>query len=95
MLYRLIYTDSYVRRARKFLKKHPQILGQYEKTLELLELNPHHPSLRLHSLQGQLSGLSSVSIKVTVNISYRIVLELMIQDSDIILVDIGNHDRVY
>ena len=95
MLYRLIYTDSYVRRARKFFKKHPQILGQYEKTLELLELNPHHPSLRLHSLQGQLSGLSSVSIKVTVNISYRIVLELMIQDSDIILVDIGNHDRVY
>lgn len=91
MLYRLIYTDSYVRRARKFFKKHPQILGQYEKTLELLELNPHHPSLRLHSLQGQLSGLSSVSI----NMSYRIVLELIIQDSDIILVDIGNHDRVY
>jgi mRNA-degrading endonuclease YafQ of YafQ-DinJ toxin-antitoxin module len=91
MLYRLIYTDSYVRRARKFLKKHPQIIGQYEKTLELLELNPLHPSLRLHSLQGRLSGLSSVSI----NISYRIVLELMIQDSDIILVDIGNHDRVY
>lgn len=91
MLYRLIYTDSYIRRARKFLKKHPQIIGQYEKTLELLELNPHHPSLRLHSLQGQLSGLSSVSI----NMSYRIVLELMIQDSDIILVDIGNHDRVY
>lgn len=91
MLYRLIYTDSYIRRASKFLKKHPQIIGQYEKALELLELNPHHPSLRLHSLQGQLSGLSSVSI----NMSYRIVLELMIQDSDIILVDIGNHDRVY
>lgn len=91
MLYRLIYTDSYIRRARKFLKKHPQIIGQYEKALELLELNPHHPSLRLHSLQGQLSGLSSVSI----NMSYRIVLELMIQDSDIILVDISNHDRVY
>lgn len=91
MLYRLVYTDSYVRRARKFLKKHPQIIGQYEKALELLELNPHHPSLRLHSLQGQLSGLSSVSI----NMSYRIVLELIIQDSDIILVDIGNHDRVY
>ena len=55
------------------------------------ELNPHHPSLRLHRLQGQLNGLSSVSI----NMSYRIVLELLIQDGDIILVDIGNHDRVY
>ena len=91
MPYRLIYTDSYVRRARKFLKKQPQIIRQYEKTLELLELNPHHPSLRLHGLQGQLTGLSSVSI----NRSYRIVLEFVIHDSDIILVDIGSHDHVY
>ncbi len=91
MNYRLIYTDSYVRRAKKFLKKHPHIMGQYLKVLELLELNPQHPSLRLHKLQGRLKGLSSVSI----NMSYRIVLELIIQDNDIILVDIGNHDHVY
>jgi len=91
MTYRLIYTDSYVRRAKKFLKKHPQILGQYKKTLQLLELNPRHPSLRLHALQGSLSGLSSVSI----NISCRIVLEFVIQERDILLIDIGNHDRVY
>ncbi len=91
MTYRLIYTDSYVRRAKKFVRKHPRILGQYEKTLQLLELNPHHPSLRLHALQGRLSGLSSVSI----NMSYRIVLELIIQEHDIILVDIGSHGQVY
>ncbi|HBX37523.1 MAG TPA: plasmid stabilization protein [Pseudohongiella sp.] len=91
MTYRLVYTDSYLRRAKKFLRRHPQILGQYEKTLQLLELNPYHPSLRLHSLGGKLSGLSSVSI----NMSYRIMLELMIQANDIILIDIGNHDKVY
>lgn len=91
MSYRLIYTESYLRRAKKFLKKHPGILKQYEKTLQLLELNPYHPSLRLHSLRDSRSGLSSVSI----NMSYRVVLELIIQDRDIILVDIGNHDHVY
>jgi mRNA-degrading endonuclease YafQ of YafQ-DinJ toxin-antitoxin module len=91
MTYRLIYTDSYVRRAKKFLRKYPGILGQYEKTLQLLELNPHHPSLRLHGLQGQLSGLSSASI----NMSYPVVLELMLQEHDIILVDIGSHGQVY
>ncbi len=91
MIYRLIYPDSYLNRARKFLKKHPEIRGQYQKTLELLELNPHHPSLRLHHLQGRLSPLSSVSI----NRSYRIVLEIIIQDHDIILVDLGHHDQVY
>ena len=91
MTYRLIYPDSYIRKAKKFLKKHPEIHSQYQKSLELLEINPHHPSLRLHALQGRLSGLSSVSI----NMSYRIVVELIIRDNDIILVDVGNHDRVY
>lgn len=91
MTYRLIYPESYVRKARKFLRKHPEVRNQYQKTLELLEVNPHHPSLRLHGLQGRLSGLSSVSI----NMSYRIVLEVVIRDNDIILVDIGNHDQVY
>jgi mRNA-degrading endonuclease YafQ of YafQ-DinJ toxin-antitoxin module len=89
--YRLIYPDSYAKRARKFLKKHPEVHSQYRKTLEILELNPHHPSLRLHRLQGRLSDLSSVSI----NMSYRIVLEMFIQENDIILVDIGHHDQVY
>lgn len=89
--YRLIYTDSYNKRARKFLKKHPELRGQYIKALQLLELNPYHPSLRLKGLQGRLTGLSSVSI----NRSYRILLELIIQGKDILLVDIGSHDQVY
>ena len=91
MGYRIIYPDSYVRKARKFLKRHPEVHSQYQKTLELLEVNPRHPSLRLHGLQGRLDGLSSVSI----NMSYRIVLEMIIRDQDIILVDVGNHDQVY
>lgn len=56
-----------------------------------MELDIHHPSLRLHKLLGSLTGLSSVSI----NMSYRITLELMIQDRDIILINIGSHDEVY
>jgi mRNA-degrading endonuclease YafQ of YafQ-DinJ toxin-antitoxin module len=91
MPYKLVFPESYIRRARKFLKKHPEIHSQYRKTLQLLELNPHHPSLRLHSLPGRLSGLSSVSI----NISYRIVLEMIIEGNEILLVSIGKHNQVY
>ncbi len=91
MTYRLIYTNSYNKKAKKFIKKHPDLLGQYKKTLKLLELNPYHPSLRLHELKGKLKGLHSVSI----NISYRITLELIITDKDIILVDVGSHEQVY
>jgi mRNA-degrading endonuclease YafQ of YafQ-DinJ toxin-antitoxin module len=91
MPYRLLFPESYIRRARKFLQRHPELLGQYRKTLELLELNPHHPSLRLHRLQGKLADLHSVSI----NISYRITLELIVSEQEIILVNIGTHDEVY
>jgi toxin HigB-1 len=89
--FRIIYTPGYNRRAARFLKKHPDLLPQYEKALKLLEINPFHPSLRLHRLQGPLKELHSISI----NISYRITLELIIQDQQIIPVDIGSHDEVY
>jgi hypothetical protein len=53
---------------------------QYAKTLELLELNPHHPSLRLHGLSGRLDGLQSISI----NLKYRVTIEMIITESEII-----------
>jgi proteic killer suppression protein len=91
MTYKLIFTEQYEKRIRKFIKKHPELLSQYEKTIRLLEVNPHHPSLRLHKLSGKLSDLHSVSI----NISYRITLELIITEKEIIPIEIGTHDEVY
>lgn len=91
MSYRLIFTDQYTKRAARFLKRHPDLEKQYLKTLQLLALNPHHPSLRLHSLSGKLHTLHSVSI----NLSYRITLEILIQDEQIIPVNVGDHDTVY
>jgi proteic killer suppression protein len=87
----ILYTDSYLKRARKFIKRHPDLVAQYEKTLKLLEINPNHPSLRLHKLQGKLSELYSVSI----NISYRISIIFLIEDDKIIPIDLGSHDEVY
>jgi len=91
MPYKIIYPRGYIRRAKSFVGKHPEIIKQYEKTLRMLELNPFHPSLRLHQLKGKLSGLHSVSI----NISYRITLELIIQEESIVLINVGTHGEVY
>ena len=91
MTYQLIFTDDYMRRAIRFLRRHPELKSQYAKTLALLEMNPHHPSLRLHALSGRLQGVHSVSI----NLSYRITLELLIQDQQIIPLNVGDHDAVY
>ncbi len=91
MSYRLIYTKSYIRLASQFIKKHPEFIGQYEKTLKLLELDPFHPSLRLHKLKGSLSEFHSVSI----NIGYRISIEFLINEKTIIPVNVGSHEDVY
>ena len=88
--YSLVFTDHYNRTASKFLKRHPELRQLYLKTLQLLNANPFHPSLRLHPLRGRLEGLHSVSI----NLSYRITLEMIIENKRIILVNIGDHDTV-
>ena len=87
----LVFTEQYNRRAARFLRRHPDLRQQYLKTLQVLQANPAHPSLRLHPLRGKLDGLHSVSI----NLSYRITLELLIQDGKIIPVNVGDHDAVY
>jgi toxin HigB-1 len=89
--YSILYTKSYIKLAIKFIKAHPALVGQYEKALKLLELNPFHPSLRLHKLKGKLAGLYSVSI----NISYRITIEFLIQKNLIVPISVGSHDEAY
>jgi len=91
MSYRLVFTEQYTKRAARFIKRHPDLEKQYLKILQLLELNPHHPSLRLHSSRGKLQFLHSVSI----NLTYRITLDLLIQDEQIIPVNVGDHNAVY
>lgn len=91
MPYQIVFTESYTRRAARFLKQHPNLVDIYEKTLQLLELNPNHPSLRLHKLKGKLKDLHSVSVTV----SYRITLSFALIEGAIVLIDIGAHDDVY
>lgn len=91
MSYTLVFTDQYNRRAARFLKRHPQLREQYRKTLLLLAADPHYPALRLHALSGRLEGLHSVSI----NLSYRITLELLIRDKQIVPINVGDHEAVY
>ena len=91
MTYKLIFTPHYEKAERRFLKRHLDLLNRYRKTLALLEQDPFHPSLRLHPLKGRLTGLHSVSI----NLQYRITLELEIREREIILVHVGSHGKVY
>ena len=91
MIYKIIFTDTYLKKLKKFLKKHPDIMERYIKTIEILEVNPQHPSLRLHKLQGRLCEFHSISI----NLEYRMIIDFIINENEIIPIDIGTHGDVY
>ena len=89
--YELLWTDTFSRTARKYLRKHPDLKGLFESTLKQLEVDPFAPRLRLHQLKGKHSGKHSVSLSY----SDRIVLYLKLTQHEIVLLDIGSHDEVY
>lgn len=91
MPYTVKLTEEFQRKTLKFFKRHPDAFERYKKTMVLLSENPFHPSLRLHKLQGKKSDYHSVSITM----SYRMIIEFMITENEIIPLDIGTHDEVY
>jgi toxin HigB-1 len=91
MPYTVNLTEEFQQKALKFFKRHPDAFERYKKTMVLLSENPFHPSLRLHKLQGKKSDYHSVSITM----SYRMIIEFMITEKEIIPMNIGTHDEVY
>jgi mRNA-degrading endonuclease YafQ of YafQ-DinJ toxin-antitoxin module len=90
-VYNITYTQDYLKRATRFFKKHPDLFNRYGKTIALLKQDPYHPSLRLHKLVGKYAGLYSISI----TFQYRITIDFIIEDEEIIPVNIGAHEEVY
>ena len=90
-MYKLIFTEKYEKKAKKFFKKHKNLKNKYNKIIFFLKENPFHPSLRLHKLKGDLEEFYSVSI----DLEYRIIIDFIIIDKQIFLIDIGSHDEVY
>ncbi len=88
MSYKIVLTDSYKKRVKKFLKKHPDMFERYAKAFRILEANPFHPSLRLHRLKGKMQVYYSVSISM----EYRVVIDFLVVENEIIPIDIGTHD---
>jgi mRNA-degrading endonuclease YafQ of YafQ-DinJ toxin-antitoxin module len=87
----LVWTSTFTRTAKRFLKKNPHLRGEFERTLLQLEDDPAHPKLRLHPLTGKLIGKHAASITY----SHRIVLILALEENEIVLLDVSTHDQAY
>ena len=89
--FKLVWTETFARTARKFLRRQPGLAGIFEDVLHQLESDPHAPRLRLHPLKGRHQGTQAVSLTY----EHRIVLMLRLTPKEVVLLDVGTHDEVY
>ncbi|MGH2533399.1 MAG: type II toxin-antitoxin system RelE/ParE family toxin [Thermomicrobiales bacterium] len=91
MSFSITFSQHFLREAKRFFRKHPDLREEYERVLEDLRIDPHQPRLRLHPLTGRLRGQHAISLTY----AYRITLTLLVTEHTITLLDIGVHDEVY
>jgi len=90
-MFTLTTPKQFLRQARKFFKKHPDLKPRFTKVLTDLQNDPFQPHLELHPLSGKLAGCYAVNLTY----SYRITLTLFITEKEIVLLDIGSHDEIH
>ena len=83
----IVTSARFIADAQKLEKRNKELKEAIRKTLYYLQVNPGHPSLRLH----KLAGINTYSISV--NMSVRIVFG-RVRD-DVHLLRIGTHEDVY
>ncbi len=90
-MFGLVTTQFFLRRARKFFKKHPELRSRFAQVVTDLQQDPFAPHLGYHHLGGKLQGIQAVRLTD----SYRVTLTIIISAQEITLLDIGSHDEVY
>lgn len=92
MSWQLSHAPTFVRAAKRMLKKHPKLIDNQQTTQELQD-DPFHHSLKTHKLKGELKGMWTCSL----GYDLRIVFELIDENNaqTILLHTVGTHDEVY
>jgi len=88
---RLIWSDKFEGRYRKWARRHPDLISTFERKIILFEEAPFHPSLKTHTLRGNLKEVWSIYI----NYEHRLTFRFEEENTKAILITIGTHDEVY
>ncbi|MBI5444384.1 MAG: plasmid stabilization protein [Deltaproteobacteria bacterium] len=90
-MFRIVAPEAFLRQARKFFRKHPDLKQRFGALLDDLQRDPFQPHLGLHPLTGRLEGCHAVRLTH----SYRVTLTLLVSEEEVTLLAIGSHDEVY
>lgn len=91
----LIWGKTFVRSFKRLSQKHPDLLGNVEKTLRVLVNDPFAPQLETHKLKGKLSGSWACKVGYDLRIVFDFVKQEGVEESDFLLLEIGTHEEVY
>ena len=84
------FSSSIKKELKKIKLRDKKMIKVIEKQLHIFELNPKHPSLRVHKLLGNLGNTWSISITMKMRMLYH-----LIDESTALFFNIGTHDEVY
>ncbi len=89
----MLRSNSFIRTARRMVKKYSHIAEDVEAALELLSNDAFYPFLKTHKLKGDLEGSWACSISYDLRAVFKFV---QYEESEAILLEtIGTHDEVY
>ena len=89
----LVRSATFIRAAKKVVKKRPQAIADIRDTLNLLVEDAIHPKLKTHKLKGKLTGSWACSAGYDLRIIFKFG---KYEDQEAIFLEtIGTHEEVY
>lgn len=92
---KIVWNNRFKRAFKKLIKNNLELQNKITNALILLAEDPFTPSLKSHKLTGNLSNLWACSVSYDCRIIFTFSQDEDLEESLIILVDIGSHDEVY
>ena len=89
----LIRSNSFIRAAKRYVRRQQYKADEVKSTLELLSENAFDPQLKTHKLKGELENSWACSIGYDLRIIFKFVEH---EGKEAILLEtIGTHEEVY
>ncbi len=86
----ILISSSFKRSYKKLLKVFPDLESQLQEKLDIFIADPFTPSLRNHKLHGDLKDMRAFSVAYDLRVVFYFDV-----NGDAVLVDIGDHKRIY
>jgi addiction module RelE/StbE family toxin len=87
---KIVWDDGFKKAYKTKIKENKFIKEKFWESIELFSENPFNIKLKTHKLTGKLKGLWAISTTYDLRIIFK-----FLNEKEILLIDIGNHDEVY